>query len=59
MELEMGLKEALGLFFPYILHKIQYSVHHHVTKHVVCIPEFKTFMWKAFSLESWTGQKVF
>jgi hypothetical protein len=55
----MGLKEIFFVCFFFILHKIQYSVHHLVTKHVVCIPEFMTFMQKAFSSESWTGQKVF
>jgi len=43
-------------FFFYILHKIHYSVHHLVTKQVFCITECMTFIQKAFSSESWTGQ---
>jgi hypothetical protein len=57
MEVEIRLKEKMEFF--YILHKIWYSVHHLVTKEVVCIPECMTFMQKASSSESWTGQKVF
>ena len=61
MEVEMRLKETCFFvcFVFNILHKIQCSVHHLVTKQVVCIPECMTFIWKAFSSESWTGRTVF